>query len=158
MIDLMNRRASPSVIAAVAAAAVLLAGGCGEADDASDRQPIGQQSEAGMERELPEDHPEIGGEAPGGMEEARRDLPEAVAARLDSGNVSYRAGDYEEARRHFRGAVEADSTAASAWFGVYMAERALGDEAAADSALQRAGSLSDAPGMHPAPGDTGESG
>lgn len=163
MSDPTFRRRSPFVLTAVlAAGATVLVWGCGEEDDASDRRPIGQRPDAGMQRELPEDHPEIGGEAPRGVrpgadrgrEGARRDLPEAVTAPLDSGNAAYRAGDYGEARRHFRAAVDADSTAASAWFGVYMAERALGNEAAADSALRRAGSLGDAPGMHPAPGDT----
>lgn len=154
-------RETPFVVTAVlAAGSIALAGACGE-EDASDRRPIGQRPEAGMQRELPPGHPEIGGEAPGdirsgagGREGARRDLPEAVTTRLDSGNAAYRAGDYVDARRHFRAAVDADSTAASAWFGVYMAERALGNEAAADSALRRAGSMGDAPGKHPPPGDT----
>lgn len=163
MSDPTRRRGPLAAATAVAAAgAIALAGGCGGDEDTSDRRPIGQRPEAGMQRELPPDHPDIGGQAPGATPsgggersgDARRDLPEAVASRLDSGNAAYRAGDYGEARRHFRAAADADSTAASAWFGVYMAERALGDEAAADSALRRAGSLGDASGMHPAPGDT----
>jgi Flp pilus assembly protein TadD len=167
MSDPARRRGRPFISTVVAAAgAIALAGACGGDEDTSERRPIGQRPEAGMQRELPPDHPEIGGQAPGGTRSgggersaaARRDLPEAVTVRLDSGNVAYRAGDYGEARRQFRAATEADSTAASAWFGVYMAERALGNEAAADSALRRAGSLGDAPGMHPPPGDTADDG
>lgn len=61
-----------------------------------------------------------------------RDLPPGVAAHVDSGNARYRAGDYEEARRHYRTAVDLGLGEATAWFGVYMAERALGNESEAD--------------------------
>lgn len=137
----------------------LVAAACGgEGGQADERRPLGQQPSAGMQGEMPEDHPDISGMsggAAGGT--AQRDLPPEVTVHLDSGNVAYRAGEYEEARRHFREAVRADTTAAAGWFGVYMAETALGNDAAADSALQRAGGLGDASGMHPAPGaDSGD--
>lgn len=117
-------------------AAALVAAGCGEnGNQTSRRQPIGQ---------------------PGGMQSGgqprERDLPAEVTAPLDSGNVAYRRGDYEAAIDHFRTAANADPAGESAgWFGVYMAEKALGNDAAADSALSRAGELSGAMGMHPAP-------
>lgn len=138
----------------IVGALLLATAACGGEDgQEGDRRPLGQQPPAGMQGELPEGHPEVpgmeGGAAPGAAE---RDLPPPVTVHLDSGNVAYRAGEYEEARRHFRAAVAADTTAAAGWFGVYMAERALGNDAAAEAALQRAGGLGDASDMHPGPG------
>jgi tetratricopeptide (TPR) repeat protein len=68
----------------------------------------------------------------------RADLAPEVVAHLDSGSAAFRADDYQGARDHFVAATEIDSDAAAAWFGVYMAEKALGNEAAAEEALQRA--------------------
>lgn len=89
----------------------------------------------------------------------RAGLSAEVAARLDSGNAAYRAGDYEVARRHFRAAAESQPDAEAVWFGVYMAERALGNEDSARAALERAGDMgqmSDHPGgsFHPSPVDS----
>lgn len=66
--------------------------------------------------------------------------PELVAA-LDSGNVAYRAGSYETALRWYQQAVDVDDDVAAGWFGVYMAQLALGNTAAADSAMARAQDL-----------------
>lgn len=71
---------------------------------------------------------------------------------LTEGNTAYRAGAYAEARDLYRRAAEEMDDPSPAWFGVYMAERALGNDAAADSALRRAGGLGEASGMHPSPG------
>ena len=131
----------------------------GENGQEGDRRPLGQQPPAGMQGELPEGHPQVpgmGGAAARGTTE--RDLPSSVTVHLDSGNVAYRAGEYEEARRHFQAAVAADTSAAAGWFGVYMAERALGNDAAADSALRRAGGLGEASDMHPGAGSDAEGG
>lgn len=131
---------------------------CGGDDSGSDgRRSVGQPQAESPAGQLPEDHPEIPGmgERSGEGEAVRRDLPPAVAVRIDSGNVAYRAGDYEAARRHFRAAAREDTTVGAAWFGVYMAERALGNAAAADSALQRAGALDDPSGVHGGPGEDG---
>lgn len=68
----------------------------------------------------------------------------AVRASLDSGNAAYRAGDHAGALRHYERAASADDDAAAAWFGVAMAQRALGDSAAAARALERVRDL--APG------------
>lgn len=157
-----------ALAAATALAGALTLAGCGDEGnrDTSRRRPIGEPPSSGLQRQLPEGHPEIGGmpsggsesgeRGPGGgMQRTRAELAPEVILHLDSGNAAYRAGDYESARRHYRAVVREDSTAAAGWFGVYMAERALGNEPAADSALERAGSLSDAPDMHPAPADTG---
>lgn len=87
---------------------------------------------------------------PGAGQATREEFPPAVVAQLDSGNLSYRDGDFEEARRHYREAVRLAPDATPAWFGVYMAEQALGNQEAADSAMRRVQSR--APGaslVHP---------
>ncbi|HSH45351.1 MAG TPA: hypothetical protein VK966_05825 [Longimicrobiales bacterium] len=81
---------------------------------------------------------------------ARADLDPAVAAALDSGSTAYRAGDFEEALRQYQEAARLDDQVAAAWFGVAMAQGALGNVTAADSAMERAREL--APGaslIHP---------
>lgn len=87
-------------------------------------------------------------------QQTRQQLPPELVAHLDSGSAAYRRDAFETSREHYRAAAEIDGEVAAAWFGVYMAEKALGNEAAADSALQRAQGL--APGatlIHPG-GDT----
>ncbi|MBI4205104.1 MAG: hypothetical protein HY527_08765 [Betaproteobacteria bacterium] len=69
---------------------------------------------------------------------ARSDVSPEVAMHLDSGNAAYRAGDYPGALRHYRAIVRADDKHAAGWFGIYMAQLALGNAPAADSALKRA--------------------
>lgn len=68
---------------------------------------------------------------------ARSNLPAATVAQLDSGTAAFRAHDFEAALRHYRAATEISPEEAGGWFGVYMTQRALGNEAAADSALLR---------------------
>lgn len=80
---------------------------------------------------------------------ADRFAPE-VRAQLDSGNAAYRRHDWQGALGHYQAAADHDPDATAAWFGVYMAQRALGDTVAAGQALQRAREL--APGasiIHP---------
>jgi Tfp pilus assembly protein PilF len=54
---------------------------------------------------------------------------------LARGNERYGEGDASGARTEYRAALEADSTSAAAWFGIYMASAALCDDAAAEEAL-----------------------
>jgi len=68
---------------------------------------------------------------------ARETYPPTVVAQIDSGNAAYTAGDYGEALRHYRAAAEAGPEIPATWFGIYMAQHALGNLAAADSALER---------------------
>ena len=98
-------------------------------------------------------------------QETREQLPPELLARLDSGNAAYRRDDYQASLEHYTAATEMEEDVAAAWFGVYMAQKALGNDAAADSALEQAQGL--APGatlMHPgggeetAPPDDGTSG
>jgi tetratricopeptide (TPR) repeat protein len=82
--------------------------------------------------------------------DSRSSLDPAVVAALDSGNTAYRVGDYEGALDHYQHALEIDDDLAAGWFGLYMAHLALGNDAAADSAMARARGL--APGaslIHP---------
>ena len=74
----------------------------------------------------------------------RAEMPEALVAHLDSGNAAFRAHDFAGARDEYRAALAIDSTVTAAWFGVFMAERALGNADAAAQALARARDL--APG------------
>lgn len=83
-------------------------------------------------------------------------LTPEVRAALDSGTVAYRAGDYAQALAYYRRAVESAPDQPAPWLGVSMAERALGNVAAADSAASRAQAL--APGVimsHPDPAEGG---
>lgn len=85
-----------------------------------------------------------------GAQQTRQQLPEELVAHLDSGSAAYRRDDFQTSLDHYRAAAEIDGEVAAAWFGVYMAHEALGNDAAADSALGRARGL--APGatlIHP---------
>ena len=64
--------------------------------------------------------------------------PPDVAAQIDSGNAAYSAGEFADALRHYRLAAEAGPAISATWFGVYMANHALGNLEAADSALAKA--------------------
>ena len=79
----------------------------------------------------------------------RAEWPLGVQAHVDSGNVAYRAQDYAGARAHFSEAARLGPDVPAAWFGLYMAEHALGNQAAADSALARSKRLGDATAAHP---------
>lgn len=142
----MSRRFTSAIALALPLIAGLVLAGCqGEEASSTDRRPLGELRAA------------AGGNGDGADRETR-DRPPAVTSQLDSGNVAYRQGDYRRARTHYRRAVEQDSASNAAWFGVYMAENALGNEAAADSALRHAGGLAGSEAMHPAPGDTASPG
>ena len=71
------------------------------------------------------------------MQKAQRALDPAVAVRLDSANAAFRRDDFTTAARLYREAANMDEEASAAWFGVYMAETALKNPAAADAALRR---------------------
>lgn len=104
----------------------------------------------GGEEEPPQRRP-LGSEQP----VERPGLRLEAAVHVDSGNAAYRAGDYEEARRQFRAAVAEQPESQAAWFGVYMAERALGNRDSARAALERAGDLPHPDGsLHPPPSES----
>lgn len=88
------------------------------------------------------------------METAAGSLPAELQEHLDEGNAAYRDGDYDEALGHFQRAVEAEPQLAAAWYGVGMAQKALGDAPAADSAMAEVHRLApEVPLVHPDPDD-----
>lgn len=68
----------------------------------------------------------------------REDVPADVLAQLDSGNALFREKDHEGALAHYVNATERAPDLAAAWYGVYMAQHALGNMEAAEEALARA--------------------
>lgn len=72
------------------------------------------------------------------FEEQREQLSPEVRMHLDSGSAAFRRDDHQAALDHYTQATELNENAAAAWFGVYMAQRALGDEDAAQEAMERA--------------------
>jgi Flp pilus assembly protein TadD len=71
-----------------------------------------------------------------------------VRTLLDEGNDAFEAGNYSGALRSYEAAVEADSTAAPAWFGLYMTYDALGETEKARELRARLTEMSP-----PGPGD-----
>jgi len=76
-------------------------------------------------------------DASSGMK-TRDEMDPAVVSQLDSGSAAYRAHDFEGSLLHYRRVTELDEDVAAGWFGVYMAERALGNGDEAEAALERA--------------------
>jgi len=70
--------------------------------------------------------------------QSREDMPPEALAQLDSGSASFREDDFEAALRHYTRVTEISPDIAAGWFGVYMAEDALGHTEAAEDALERA--------------------
>jgi len=75
---------------------------------------------------------------------AGREISGEARIQLDSGNAAFRARDFPQALTHFTRVTEMAPDDATGWFGVYMAHNAMGNKAAADSAIARARSV--APG------------
>ncbi len=71
----------------------------------------------------------------------RANWPPAVVAQLDSGSAAFRARDLERALEHYTRVTEMEPEIGAGWFGVYMAQEALGAEAEAAAALERAQEL-----------------
>jgi tetratricopeptide (TPR) repeat protein len=85
----------------------------------------------------------------------QRELSPEVTAQLDSGSAAFRADDFAGALAHYTRATELAPDLAAAWFGVFMAQEALGNPQAAQDALARTQQLE--PGtslVHPTAGDT----
>lgn len=70
--------------------------------------------------------------------QARDDMAPEVVAQLDSGNAAFRADDPARALIHYRAVTELAPDLGVGWFGVYMAEEALGHAEEAEAALERA--------------------
>lgn len=78
---------------------------------------------------------------PDDVRRAREALDPRLVAHLDSGNTAMRARDPAAALEQYREATVIDPESAAAWFGVYMAAGALGQEEEATAALERARDL-----------------
>jgi tetratricopeptide (TPR) repeat protein len=72
------------------------------------------------------------------LDRARARLSPEVRTELDSANEAYRRGEYEAARERYQVVVRLDESVAAGWFGIYMAETALGNADAAETAIRRA--------------------
>jgi tetratricopeptide (TPR) repeat protein len=96
-------------LAVVIASAMLAA--CGGGDEAGQRTALGSEA--------------------GGVD----DLSPELQIHLDAGNYQYRAREYEEAIQHYSEVVRLDPQLAAGWYGLGMAHQALGNTAAADSAM-----------------------
>ena len=72
------------------------------------------------------------------VQKERKSLPLEVVAQLDSGSAAYRAHDLQAALAHYTKATEIAPEVAAAWFGVYMAQQALGNADAAREAFEKA--------------------
>jgi Flp pilus assembly protein TadD len=109
----------------------------------------------GCRRDAADDQ-QTGTITPEAVAQARADWPAGVEAQIDSGNTAYSAQNFERASLHYRRAAELGPEVSAAWFGIYMAEHARGNIAAADSAMERTRRL--APGaslLHAPPADSG---
>jgi Flp pilus assembly protein TadD len=103
---------------------------------------------AGCSGGAPEDQPT--GSVDSAAWERARSLPADVQAALDRGNAAFRRDDFSTAREHYLRATQLGPDQSAAWFGLSMAERELGNVAAAEQAMRRVQSL--APGaslVHP---------
>ena len=74
-------------------------------------------------------------------QEEREALPPELVALLDSGSAAFRSDDYERALGFYQEATEVGPDVAAAWFGVYMAQKELGNAEAAQEAMDKARAL-----------------
>ncbi|MCA9764518.1 MAG: hypothetical protein KC544_15465 [Gemmatimonadetes bacterium] len=88
---------------------------------------------------------------PNAAMQVRAHWPPEVAAQLDSGSTAFRDDDYETALGHYTRVTEMAPDIAAGWFGIYMAQHALGHTEAAAAAYERAqGMVPGATLLHPA--------
>lgn len=87
------------------------------------------------------------GEDTAQSDQRREAWPEGLAVLVDSANAAYAAERYEEAAEIYRDLAEEHANIGTVWFGLYMAEKAVGNEDAAVTALERAESINPGLGM-----------
>ncbi|MGK7311827.1 MAG: tetratricopeptide repeat protein [Candidatus Longimicrobiales bacterium M2_2A_002] len=110
------------------ALAVLAAAACGE-------QQEGQRVELGEEEQAAEN------------QQGRASWPYELEAQVDSANLEYMNEQYQASADRYRALTEEYPEIGTLWFGLYMAENALGNEETAQEALAKANEL--APGLGP---------
>jgi hypothetical protein len=96
---------------------------CGANGTDSPKRPLGDASVAGAGANAPSDALPPG-------------LTAIAAARLDSGNVAFRARQYEQALHFYRVAATDVPNHPAPWYGVYMVAQAMKNTALADSATK----------------------
>jgi tetratricopeptide (TPR) repeat protein len=91
-------------------------------------------------------------EGPESLEEMESELPTEIQEQLDSANVAYRSGAYEEALDLFQEVTRRAPGLAAGWYGVGMTHQAMGDSEAAEAAMMEVHQLApDVPLQHPGP-------
>ena len=68
---------------------------------------------------------------------SRADWPEGLAEQVDEANAAYANEEYEAAAETYRGLTDQHPEIGTLWFGLYLAETALGNEEAAAAALEK---------------------
>jgi Flp pilus assembly protein TadD len=81
------------------------------------------------------------------VQRARAELPPQVRDQLDAGNAAFQQGDYTTALTHYREATRLAPELPAGWFGVYMAESALGNLPEAEAAIRRANEVAPNPSL-----------
>jgi tetratricopeptide (TPR) repeat protein len=81
---------------------------------------------------------ELGGQEAAERPGARASWSPELTAQIDSANAAYADGDYETAAAMFTAITEEEPELGVAWFGLYMAESAMGNEEAAAEAMAKA--------------------
>jgi tetratricopeptide (TPR) repeat protein len=77
--------------------------------------------------------------------DARAEWPAELTTQVDSANLAYANGDYETAAAIYRSLTDEHPDIGTVWFGLYMAEDALGNSEEAAAALEKAESIT--PGL-----------
>lgn len=70
-------------------------------------------------------------------QDARADWPEGLAAEVDDANTAYAEGRYEDAAGMYRQMTADHPDIGTLWFGLYLSESALGNDEAAEAALEK---------------------
>lgn len=107
----------------IAVVAVLALAACSE--DEGQQVPLGEDAEQSETR--------------------RASWPAELTAQVDSANAAIAGGEYETAAEIYRSLVEQYPDIGTVWFGLYMAEDALGNTDAAEAALEKAEAIT--PGL-----------
>jgi len=78
------------------------------------------------------------------------ELPSELQERLNAANAAYRDGEYDRALEYFRQVTHQAPALAVGWYGIGLAQAALGNSEAADSAMMEVHRLApELPLQHP---------
>ena len=83
-------------------------------------------SDSTMAHALPQGHPSLAPVA---------DLPEAAGQMLDSGNMAFRAKQFDVAQRYYTKAAQLAPKHGAPWFGIFMVGEATQNKVLKDSAM-----------------------